>query len=526
MPILLQGSNGPCPLLAICNILLLRGHIFIHEDMPSVTFSHVVTLVATRILESNPPSRTETDAEAANRQAQLDDAISLLSVLARGLDVNVEFCPRSSLGTETRNPCLGFEYTREFTPFDMCAIDLVHGWLADPQDAETTRVLTGLSYNHAVERLVAFRSLVASPVPTSTQVPPLSPANGVPPPYSDVVCNKASSSSLHLVSGGDVVPSAAAESGHVPLTPSAGSARGAMESPTTRTLHEGGVIDRFLDTTASQLTYYGLLKLHSYLKDEQLVVFFRANHFNVMVKHSGKLYLLVTDEGYREENEVVWELLDGIDGDTELCNETFGRPQLLQQSSHPGPVAGLQSSLPANLVDPDFLLALEFQGETQSARPPPPHSTSPPLSIAAPAVATNPLQVIPVLEGRPAGTGSGVIVVAQASNVQVVASVPASATPVLSNEINDADFAKDLQRLIDRESSAAPGTGAASSDCNTDTHFAMMLQQQLDFEGRGPGEDGGKVRAADRRRQHENADRARSQRASARTDGGGGCAMQ
>ena len=27
VPILCQNQNGPCPLLAICNVLLLRGHI-------------------------------------------------------------------------------------------------------------------------------------------------------------------------------------------------------------------------------------------------------------------------------------------------------------------------------------------------------------------------------------------------------------------------------------------------------------------------------------------------------------------
>jgi hypothetical protein len=82
--ILCQNENGPCPLLAICkilvylvcatarrfrcdlvcvsaclpvrpigNCLLLRGHIEIHSDFASVGADHLVQLVANRILEIN-----------------------------------------------------------------------------------------------------------------------------------------------------------------------------------------------------------------------------------------------------------------------------------------------------------------------------------------------------------------------------------------------------------------------------------------------------------------------------------------
>jgi len=38
LPILMQNENGPCPLLALANVLLLRGGIEIHPDYPEVTF--------------------------------------------------------------------------------------------------------------------------------------------------------------------------------------------------------------------------------------------------------------------------------------------------------------------------------------------------------------------------------------------------------------------------------------------------------------------------------------------------------
>lgn len=34
----MQNENGPCPLLALANVLLLRGGIEIHPDYSEVTF--------------------------------------------------------------------------------------------------------------------------------------------------------------------------------------------------------------------------------------------------------------------------------------------------------------------------------------------------------------------------------------------------------------------------------------------------------------------------------------------------------
>ena len=47
-----------------------------------------------------------------------------------------------------------------------------------------------------------------------------------------------------------------------------------------------------------------------------------------MTKHAGMLYLLVTDLGYANTPEIVWEKLDNIDGDTMYCTEEFGTPRL------------------------------------------------------------------------------------------------------------------------------------------------------------------------------------------------------
>ena len=45
------------------------------------------------------------------------------------------------------------------------------------------------------------------------------------------------------------------------------------------------VAEEFLSVSASQLTYHGLCELSATLKEEQLCVLFRNNHFSTLYKH-------------------------------------------------------------------------------------------------------------------------------------------------------------------------------------------------------------------------------------------------
>jgi hypothetical protein len=47
---------------------------------------------------------------------------------------------------------------------------------------------------------------------------------------------------------------------------------------------DAAIAQAFLETHASQLTVYGLSALHDALRERQLAVFFRNNHFNVIFK--------------------------------------------------------------------------------------------------------------------------------------------------------------------------------------------------------------------------------------------------
>jgi hypothetical protein len=127
-----------------------------------------------------------------------------------------------------------FEYTQELTVFDGLSISLYHGWVCSPQDEETFAVLGKISYNQAVERLIAYEEWESSGM------------------------------------AGDI-PTAA---------------------------REGRLVKEWFDMTASQLSYDGLLQLHETVSERMLAVFFRNNHFGTIFKMDSSLYVLATDIGF------------------------------------------------------------------------------------------------------------------------------------------------------------------------------------------------------------------------------------
>ncbi|KAH9620402.1 hypothetical protein KSS87_015240 [Heliosperma pusillum] len=83
-------------------------------------------------------------------------------------------------------------------------------------------------------------------------------------------------------------------------------------SKDSMTLRQGEHISNFLKSNASQLTFYGLFSLQEGLKERELCVFFRNNHFSTMFKLEGELYLLATDQGYMNQPDLVWEKLNEV----------------------------------------------------------------------------------------------------------------------------------------------------------------------------------------------------------------------
>lgn len=129
---------------------------------------------------------------------------------------------------------------------------------------------------------------------------------------------------------------------------------------------EGLVAEQFLESTATQLSYHGLCELNTTAKEGEISVFFRNNHFSTMIKHKGHLYLLVTDQGFLQEEGLVWESLHNVEGDGNFCDSDFRLchpPQRAPPTSHLPPSAQEQQ----RQIDQDYLVAVSLQQQQGGA---------------------------------------------------------------------------------------------------------------------------------------------------------------
>ncbi|KAK3512186.1 hypothetical protein QTP70_033939 [Hemibagrus guttatus] len=271
-PLITQSENGPCPLLAIMNILFLRWKAKLPPQTEVITIEELMAHLGECVLSIKPSENAE-DIEL-NFQQNMSDAMAVLPKLSTGLDVNVRFTGVAD-----------FEYTPECIVFDLLNIPLYHGWLVDPQSPEMASAVGKLSYNQLVEKIIIY---------------------------------KHSTDSIRV--------------------------------------SEGLIAEQFLESTATQLTYHGLCELNTTAKEGELCVFFRNNHFSTMIKHKGHLYLLVTDQGFLQEDTLVWESLHNVEGDGNFCDSEFRLCHPSQKSASRPTVQQQQMQ-----IDQDYLVAMSLQ---------------------------------------------------------------------------------------------------------------------------------------------------------------------
>ncbi|KAI5091099.1 ubiquitin carboxyl-terminal hydrolase MINDY-1 [Silurus meridionalis] len=280
-PIVTQSENGPCPLLAIMNILFLRWKAKLPPQTEVITIDELMSHLGECVLSIKP--REKAEGMELNFQQNMSDAMVVLPKLSTGLDVNVRFTGVAD-----------FEYTPECIVFDLLDIPLYHGWLVDPQSPETASAVGKLSYNQLVEKIIIYKH--------STD------------------CSRVS---------------------------------------------EGLIAEQFLESTATQLSYHGLCELNTTAKEGELCVFFRNNHFSTMIKHKGHLYLLVTDQGFLQEDSVVWESLHNVEGDGNFCDSEFRLCHASQKSAS-RPTEQQQQMQ----IEQDYLVAMSLQ-QSQGEAPGP-----------------------------------------------------------------------------------------------------------------------------------------------------------
>lgn len=145
-----------------------------------------------------------------NYEHNVNEAISILPKMQFGLDVNLRFkeyfaffipflflfsfsfvfLPSIfsfflSLFSHTQMESIkDFEYTSEMIIFDLLDIDLVHGWLPDPQEKETYQMMSTLSYNQVQEKLIELAVITSAEKTSdkSSSPPPVKTESQAEPP--------------------------------------------------------------------------------------------------------------------------------------------------------------------------------------------------------------------------------------------------------------------------------------------------------------------------------------------------------
>ena len=316
--IICQNKNGSCPLIAICNVLILRGEVDFPESWSEVDSDYLISVIGELLLNkitpvpvdakekqieldgkdseqlSNEPScmdkgkaKLDPDAPAAtvltDNQKNIDDLLPVIPRLCTGLDVNVRF-----------DSVFSFELQPELLIFDLFNIRLCHAWLPPGNELE----IKNMSYNGLTDAIIKGQD-AAHHIPDSEQ----------------------------------------------------------------QAQYELGLrCSEFMQNSASQITIEGLFALNEQLQPAAIVVLFRNNHFSVLHKHEGQLLVLVTDQGYSEHENVVWETLNNISGNSCFLDGHL-KPVSLS-SSRASPPAALPNREPANmLADNDYALALQLQDQ-------------------------------------------------------------------------------------------------------------------------------------------------------------------
>lgn len=336
--ILLQNENGPCPLLAVCNCLLLRDDIrlpavAIRNNVASI--DDVVNTLADHALRQNSIAGSE-------NVYHVDELLQLFPTLQFGMDVN----PKFLLGPT------GVEYTSGIGVFDLMGVELVHGWLIDMQDETRARVIGSKSYNELTEMIIMGNEAEVEMEKIQNQMQELK-AN------MDALTNKnvddttdtkvKEEEDINGVDSHDTL-----EQQFIELEQTL--------AQKTQVFEHGTIAQQFLEETSHQLTYLGLTELTQHIQEGQISVFFRNNHFATITKHNDTLYLLVTDLGYANHPDIMWEKLDDINGDTEYLDHNFERTkQHLRIEVAQGPTLSPEQILiQSRTTEADYQLAIQL----------------------------------------------------------------------------------------------------------------------------------------------------------------------
>jgi hypothetical protein len=273
-PILMQNANGPCPLLALVNALVLStppdlGTALVEtlQTREQVSLGLLLDAVFDELMSGRR-------GDSAHELPDVSELYSFLLALHTGMNVNPRFitpvhAPRGSLDGHSpdlnqthpmhraQSKAGAFEETKEMRLYSTFSIPLIHGWV--PQQ--------NTSAYAAFERCAQSFEDAQNIQSLEFELEDKLRADG-------------------------------------------------LSEQEQLTLQDIQTIKSFLANWPTQLTDFGLQTMSRTLKSGQIAILFRNDHFSTVYKEPtfGGLMTLVTDAGYGSHDEIVWESLVDVNG--------------------------------------------------------------------------------------------------------------------------------------------------------------------------------------------------------------------
>ncbi|KAF2128374.1 hypothetical protein P153DRAFT_367526 [Dothidotthia symphoricarpi CBS 119687] len=274
-PILTQNLNGPCPLLALVNALVLSTPSGVETALTETLRTRETVSLGLLLDAVFDELMSGRRGEAAQGLPDVSDLYKFLLALHTGLNVNPLFVPETdgspdntALTNRSTGQGGGFENTHDMRLYRTFDIPLMHGWLPEA-GSEAYSAFDRVAKSYETSQYVQFQEEELD---------------------------------------------AKLQSGE-PLT--------ASEQQMFTDIH---AIKEFLDRWPTQLTDYGLKVMRDGIQPGQVAILFRNDHFSTVFKdpRTNHLVTLVTDQGYSSHDEIVWESLVDVNGQgSELYSGDF-----------------------------------------------------------------------------------------------------------------------------------------------------------------------------------------------------------
>jgi hypothetical protein len=278
-PILLQDKNGPCPLIALINTLILQNELMADSaSKDGITNELQLTKISrVNLLKQSLLTKASTAGEVTLQyilgelgdlilfynqhnpvNLEIDALLDRLPSLHTGLNVNPNLISGLFQGDDLASVL-----------FSLFELKFRHGWTIDQVESDQC------SYHDAND----------------------DDGKNIKDSYSELV------EMMYKLKNFDAVQDYLLS-----------------DDASPEVLSTQRRIRKWLDSNKTQLTRNGLDRLNMDLYQEEFIVFFRNNHFSTLFKKAdSELYLLITDASFTSKSgQIIWQSLNSISGKDDI----------------------------------------------------------------------------------------------------------------------------------------------------------------------------------------------------------------